>query len=93
MHLALAGDGVRAVAAVLQVRTEEVSGRAELSLTTALSRTRLLAGHVFFSHAGAAVLLLVAGLTSGLVYGPQSDDISDGLGTGLAAMAVQIPAV
>lgn len=82
-----------AVAAALQVRAEEVSGRAEASLSTGLSRTRLLAGHLLFSFAGAAALLLLAGLASGAVYGAQSGDIAAGLRTGVSAMAVQIPAV
>ena len=56
-----------AVAAALQVRSEETSGRAELALSTTMSRTRLLAGHLVFSLAGAAAMLLVAGLAAGVV--------------------------
>ena len=82
-----------AVAAALQVRSEETSGRAELALSTTMSRTRLLAGHLVFSLAGAAALLLVAGLAAGAVYGLQSGDLGMGMRTGSAAMAVQIPAV
>jgi ABC-2 type transport system permease protein len=92
---ALAGllTAAYAVAAALQVRSEESSGRAELTLSTSLSRSRLLAGHLVFSLAGAAVLLSVAGLAAGVVYGAQSGDLGTGIGTGVSAMAVQIPAV
>ena len=92
---ALAGllAAVYAVAAALQVRSEETSGRAELGLSTALSRVRLLAAHLLFSAVGAATLLVVAGLAAGLVYGAQTGDLGAGLRTGVSALAVQIPAV
>jgi ABC-2 type transport system permease protein len=45
------------------------------------------------SLGGAAVLLLAAGVASGAVYGAQSEGLAVGLGTGVSAMAVQIPAV
>lgn len=82
-----------AVTAVLRLRSEETSGRAELTLSTALSRSRLMAGHLAFGLIGAAALLVVAGVTSGVVHGVQDGDVLAGLGTGLSAMAVQIPAV
>lgn len=85
--------GAYAVSAALRARTEESAGRAESVLSTAVSRRRWLGGHLLFSLLGSAMLLLIAGVCSGLVYGSAIGDLANGLGTGLAAMTVQIPAV
>lgn len=79
------------VAAALQVRTEETAGRAELSLSTSLSRRGLLGGHLLVSYGGAAVLLLVAGIAAGLSFGSRSGSVATALGTGVSAMSVQLP--
>ncbi len=82
-----------AVAAALRIRTEETAGRAELALSAAVGRGRLLAGHVAFALLGPAVLLAAAGIASGLTYGGSVGQLRSGLGSGLEAMTVQIPAV
>ncbi|MET3805431.1 ABC-2 type transport system permease protein [Nakamurella sp. UYEF19] len=76
------------VSATLRLRVEEEAGRAETVLCTGLSRTRWWSGHLLCSLGGSAGLLVICGLATSAVrwnVGPA--------GAGLAAMAVQIPAV
>ncbi|MFE1316823.1 ABC transporter permease [Kitasatospora phosalacinea] len=85
---------VYAVQAVLRMRAEEVSGRAEPVLAGAVSRLRWAAGHLLFPLLGTALLLAAAGLAAGLAEG-----LALGRGTGeavgrmLGAALVQLPAV
>ncbi|MFJ1754323.1 ABC transporter permease [Kitasatospora sp. NPDC088134] len=85
---------VYAVQAVLRMRTEEVSGRAEPVLAGAVSRLRWAAGHLLFPLLGTALPLAAAGLAAGLAEG-----LALGQGTGpaigrmLGATLVQLPAV
>lgn len=71
--------------AVLRMRTEETTGRAELTLSTGLSRMRWAAQHLTFAGLGVAVMMLAGGLAVGLVYGR--------LPAVLGATASLIPAV
>ncbi|WP_433247130.1 ABC transporter permease [Streptosporangium sp. CA-135522] len=70
--------------ALLRLRGEELSGRAELLLTTPVSRLRWAASHLIFAMAGSALFLAAAGLTMGLVSGEP--------GKVLAGALIQIPA-
>jgi ABC-2 type transport system permease protein len=63
--LALVGAGF-AVQAVLRLRSEETSLRAEHLLSTPLSRTRWTSGHLAVALAGSVVVLVVSGLSMGL---------------------------
>jgi ABC-2 type transport system permease protein len=56
-----------AVASVLRLRSEEESGRAEVALTTQVSRTSWMAATVVVAAAGAVVLSMLMGL--GLAVG------------------------
>jgi len=60
---------VYAILAALRLRSEEVEGRAEAVLATAVSRLRWALSHVTIAALGPAVLLIVLGLTIGLGYG------------------------
>ncbi|RSM81218.1 ABC transporter permease [Kibdelosporangium aridum] len=71
--------------AVVRMRTEETTGRAELTLSTGLSRMRWAAGHLAFAGLGVAVMMLAGGLAVGLVYGR--------LALVLGATASLIPAI
>jgi len=55
--------------AALQLGSEEVAGRAELVLTSAISRTRWVASHVLFMLLGTVVIMAAGGLVFGLVDG------------------------
>ncbi|MFC4021072.1 ABC transporter permease [Micromonospora sp. GCM10011542] len=87
--LAAAGYGIQAA---LRARAEEIAGRAEPLLATAVSRTRWLAAHLFFALLGPAVVLAVAGLTTGLAYGLSIGDVGGQLPRLLGAGLAQVPA-
>jgi ABC-2 type transport system permease protein len=81
------------VQAVLRLRDEENSGRAEPVLATALGRLRWAAGHLVLALAGSILLMLAAGLAMGLGYGASVGDISGQLPRMAQAGLVQLPAV
>lgn len=89
LGLAVAAYGVQAV---LRFRAEELSGRAEPLLATAVSRTALLGAHVGWAVVGAVLALAVIGLvgagTAALVA-----TVDVGASSWLLAAAVQLPAV
>jgi ABC-2 type transport system permease protein len=88
--LALIAAGY-AVQAVLRLRGEETSGRAEPLLATAVSRTRWALSHVAIALAGTAVLLATAGLTAGIAHAAQTGDAGQ-LPRLLGAVLAQVPA-
>jgi ABC-2 type transport system permease protein len=53
------------VLVVLRLRADEVSGRAELLLSTAAGRMRWAAGHLLVAVAGTLAMMTAAGLTAG----------------------------
>ena len=58
-----------AISTVLRLRTEETGGQAEPVLATATGRVRWALGQIAVAVGGAAVLLAVAGVATGLGYG------------------------
>ena len=66
--IALLASGF-AVQSALRVRSEETSMRAESVLATPVSRWGFAASHLTVAFAGSAILLVVAGLATGLTYG------------------------
>ncbi|MFF5147214.1 ABC transporter permease [Streptomyces sp. NPDC013157] len=74
------------VASVLRLNGEETSGRAEPLLAGPVSRLRWAAGHLTIAFAGAALIMLLAGLGFAVGYGRQVGPI-------LGACLVQLPAV
>ncbi len=72
--LALIGSGY-AVQAALRARGEESALRAELVLSTGVSRARWLGSHLMVAAAGSAVILTAGGLGVGLTYGLVSADL------------------
>ncbi|MCL2848521.1 MAG: hypothetical protein FWE61_00570 [Micrococcales bacterium] len=80
------------LAAVARARTEETAGRAEYVLATPVSRGRWLAAQLLVAGAGAAVLVVTAGLA--LAAGAYSVGAHDPhVGTYAAAAGVYLPAV
>jgi ABC-2 type transport system permease protein len=69
MSLAGLAAAAYATSAVLRLRAEESTGRAEPLLATAAGRIRWGLGHVAVAVAGAALLLAIAGVAAGLGYG------------------------
>jgi ABC-2 type transport system permease protein len=84
--------GVYAVLAAQRMRSEEVAGRAEPVLATAVSRTRWVASHVAVAMGGAVAVLLAAGV--GLaVTGAASTQDAELLPALLGATLVHVPAL
>jgi ABC-2 type transport system permease protein len=84
---------VYAIQAALRLRGEESGQRAEPVLAAAVGRIRWAWSHLVFAVAGPVVLLLLVGLTTGLVYGAHTGDMGKALGQLLGSALVQLPAV
>ena len=84
---------IYAVQAALRLRGEEAGDRAEPVLAAAAGRIRWAWSHLVFAVAGPVVLMLLVGLTTGLVYGAQSGDMGRALGQLLGSALAQVPAV
>jgi ABC-2 type transport system permease protein len=84
---------VYAIAATLEMRSEEVEGRAEAVLATAVSRLRWAGSHLFFAVLGPTTVLAVLGLLIGLAYGLSAGDVGRELPRLLARTLVALPAV
>jgi ABC-2 type transport system permease protein len=84
---------VYAVQAVLRLRGEESSERAEPVLAAAVGRIRWAWSHLVFAVIGPVVLLLLVGLATGLVYGAHTGDMGRAVGQLLGSALAQVPAV
>jgi ABC-2 type transport system permease protein len=65
--LAMIGAGF-SIQSTMRLRGEETSGRLEPVLATALGRIRWAAGHLTMAIGGSALMLVAAGLGTGLAY-------------------------
>ena len=84
---------VYTVQAALRLRGEESGERAEPVLAASVGRIRWAWSHLVFAVAGPVVLLLLVGLTTGLVYGAHTGDMGQALGQLLGSALAQLPAV
>lgn len=75
----------------LRLRDEETNGRAELTLSTGVNRTRWALSHLLFAALGPAIMLTAAGFATGLVYGLATSDLVTQLPRVLTAALVLIP--
>jgi putative exporter of polyketide antibiotics len=82
-----------AVQATLRLRAEESGLRAEPILATAVSRVRWAASYLATVVLGTAVVLLAAGVTTGLAHGLLAGNVAGELPRVLAGALVQLPAV
>jgi len=89
--LALMGTGY-AIQSTLRLRSEEVAGRAEPLLATALSRLRWAGSHLTLAAGGTALVLAAAGVGTGLSYGLAVGDPGESWRLGGIALAY-LPAV
>ncbi|GAB1824288.1 ABC transporter permease [Herbidospora sp. RD11066] len=85
--------GGYAVQAALRPRVEEVTGRAEPVLASAVPRGRWLLGHVACSLAGSALILTVAGVAAGLAHGVRVGEPVHQVVRIAGAAVAQVPAV
>jgi ABC-2 type transport system permease protein len=81
------------IQAALRLRSEETALRAEPLLATGITRSRWLASHVIMALLGAAALVLIGGLGSGISSGASLGNMGHQLPRMLAAAAVQLPAI
>jgi ABC-2 type transport system permease protein len=81
-----------AVSSVLRLRSEEMSGRAEVLLAGSLGRVRWAAAGVVVAAVSSAVLVVLAGAGAGLAYGITVDDAGQLPRVALASLT-QIPGV
>jgi ABC-2 type transport system permease protein len=85
--------GAYGIQAMLRARAEELSGRAEPVLGTAVGRLRWLGGHLAFSLLGPAVTLAASGVAMGVTHGLNVHDVGGWLPRLLGGAMVQLPAV
>ncbi|MEV0709312.1 ABC transporter permease [Nocardia aurea] len=81
------------ISAVLRLHEEETTQRAEATLACAVGRARYATSHLLFALLGPVVLLTIAGLCIGGVYGAMDGGFAEKVGDGLGAALVQVPAV
>ena len=89
--MALLGTGF-AIQSVLRLRSEETSMRADSVLATPVSRWQWAGSHLTVAFAGSVLMLVVAGLATGLSYGLVGGDMSIVLRDASAAL-VYAPAM
>jgi len=80
------------VQALLRMRAEETSGSLEPVLATAVSKPRWMLSHLTVAALGTTVLLLLAGLSTGLSYGLVAGGVSNSVIDLTGAALVQAPA-
>ena len=78
------------IQAAMRLRTEETALRAEPVLATAVSRSRWALSHIVIALGGATLLMVLAGVASGLTYGAASD--MGQFGRVFGAALAQLPA-
>jgi ABC-2 type transport system permease protein len=83
---------VYTVQAVLRLHGEETRGRAEPLLTCPVDRVRWAAGHALIALLGTALLMLVAGVATGLTYGAAIGDLTGAMADTVGGSLVQVPA-
>ncbi|QNG19705.1 anibiotic ABC transporter [Rhodococcus triatomae] len=82
-----------AVQALLRMRGEEVAGRLESVLATALSRPRWMGAHVGIVAVGVVLVQLVCGAAMGLAYGMTIGDVAGQLPALVGAALAYVPAI
>ncbi|WP_433664905.1 ABC transporter permease [Nocardia sp. CA-128927] len=93
LTLLAAGAAAYSLSAALRLHDEEASQRADSTLAGSISRERYALSHIGFALLGPVLLLLLAGLAIGIVYGASDGDMAGKVTDSLGAAAVQVPAV
>jgi ABC-2 type transport system permease protein len=93
MGLLAVAVGAFAVQGVLRLRNEELAGRAEPLLSTAVSRTRWVASHLTVVVVGSVGMLLASGLAGGAAYGLVTGEWGSRFWDWVLAAVVGVPAV
>lgn len=93
MALLAVAVGAFAVQGVLRLRTEELSGRAEPLLSTAVARARWMASHLVVVAVASVGILLAIGLVAGTAYGLVTGEWGGRFWDWVLAALVGVPAV
>ena len=93
MGLLAVAVGAFAVQGVLRLRNEELAGRAEPLLSTAVGRKRWVASHLTVVVVGSVGMLLASGLAGGAAYGLVTGEWGSRFWDWVLAAAVGVPAV
>ncbi len=80
------------ISSVLRLRSEELAGRTDGLLATAVARRRLALGHLMVAVIGTVGIMLITGASLGLGFALVSGDTSQ-IGRLLAAALVMVPAM
>jgi ABC-2 type transport system permease protein len=92
MLIAGLAAAVYATSAVLRLRTEETGNLAEPVLSAATGRIRWALSHISVAVGGACLLLVAAGLSTGLGYGILTGSVSTQVPRLLGAALARLPA-
>ncbi|MFZ2174405.1 MAG: anibiotic ABC transporter [Rhodococcus sp. (in: high G+C Gram-positive bacteria)] len=90
MGVAVAGYAVQAL---LRMRGEEIAGRLEPVLATAISRPRWMLAHVSLVAAGVVALQILTGAATGFAYGLVTEDVPGKVWSLTGAALVYLPAI
>lgn len=82
-----------AISIIMRLRSEEVELRAEHVLATPTPRLGWAWGHLTFALLAPVLLMSLAGVSAGVVYGSIVDDISGWTGRLLESSLLQVPAI
>ena len=82
-----------AIAATLQLRSEEMAARADPLLSLPISRLRWASSYLLIAVLGPAVILAALGLSMGFVYGLSTGNVGMALLSLLASTMVHLPAI
>jgi ABC-2 type transport system permease protein len=93
MGLLAVAVGAFAVQGVLRLRSEELTGRAEPLLSTAVARTRWMASHLTVVAVGTVGMMLAIGLAAGAAFGLATGEWGGRFGDWVLAAVVGVPAV
>ncbi len=93
MGLLAVAVGAFAVQGVLRLRSEELTGRVEPLLSTAVARTRWMASHLTVVALGSIGMLLAVGLAGGTAYGLVTGEWGGRFGDWVLAAMLGVPAV
>jgi ABC-2 type transport system permease protein len=77
---------------LLQLRSEEIAGHAELLLATPASRAAWVASHLVFALLGTLAILAAGGAALGIVYGVTNGNLADALSRTLLGVLLEAPA-
>ncbi|MCB8818590.1 ABC transporter permease [Desulfosporosinus shakirovi] len=82
-----------ALLAVLRLRSEESSLRAEPLLSASVERVRWAVSHIIFAIVGSTIIMITIGITSGLSSGVIAGDVWSELSRTLGASIVKLPSI